>query len=46
MARRRGLSFNDVLTCLDLLSDGDSEHEIDIEDTLRWDESDSESKVV
>ena len=43
MARRRGLSCNDVLTCLEMLSDVDSEHEDDIEDSLSWDESDSES---
>ena len=42
MARRRGLSCNDVLTCLDELSDVDSEHEDDIEDSLSWNESDSE----
>lgn len=46
MARRRGLSCNDVLACLDVLSDVDSEHEVDIEDTLSWDESDPESKEV
>jgi len=32
MARRRGLSYNDVLACIDVLSDVDSEHEVDIED--------------
>ena len=46
MARRRGLSCNDVLTCLDVLSDVDSEHEDDIEDSLSWNESDSESIEV
>ena len=40
MARRRGLSCNDVLACLDVLSDVDSGHEDDIEDSLSWDESD------
>jgi hypothetical protein len=34
MARRRGMSCNDVLACLDVLSDVDSEHEDDIEDSL------------
>ena len=46
MARWRGLSCNNVLTCLDVLSDVDSEHEDDIEDSLSWDESDSESIEV
>ena len=46
MARRRGLSCNDVLACLDVLSDVNSEHEVDIEDSLSWDESDPESKEV
>jgi len=46
MATRRGLSCNDVLVCLDVLSDADSEHEVDIEDSLSWDESDPESKEV
>jgi len=46
MARRRGLSCNDILACLDVLSDVDSEHEVDIEDSLSWDESDPESKEV
>ena len=46
MARRRGLSCNDLLACLDVLSDVDSEHEVDIEDSLSWDESDPESKKV
>jgi len=46
MAKRRGLSSNDVLACLDVLSDVDSEHEVDIEDSLSWDESDPESKEV
>jgi len=31
---------------MDVLSDVDSEHEVDIEDTLSWDESDPESKEV
>jgi len=43
MARRRGLSCSDVLACLDVLSDVDSEHEDDIEDSLSWDERDPES---
>ena len=46
MARRRGLSCNDVLACLDVLSDVDSEHEDDIEDSLSWDESDPKSNEV
>ena len=46
MARRRGLSCNAVLTCLDDLSDVDSEHEDDIGDSLSWNESDSESNEV
>jgi len=46
MARRRGLSCNDVLECLDVLSDVDSEHEDDIEDSLSWDESDPKSNEV
>ena len=46
MARRRGLSCNDVLACLDVLSDVDSEHEVDIEDSLRWDEGDPEFKEL
>ena len=46
MARRRGLSCNDFLTCLDVLSDVDSEHEDDIEYSLSWDESDPESNEV
>jgi len=29
-----------------MLSDVDSEHEFDIEDSLSWDEGDSESKVL
>ena len=40
MARWWGLSCNDVLACLDVLSDVDSEHEDDTEDSLSWDESD------
>jgi hypothetical protein len=43
MARRRGLSCNDVLVCLDVLSDVDSEHEDDIKDSLSWNESDPEN---
>jgi hypothetical protein len=46
MARRRGLSCNDVLACLDALSDVSSEHEDDIEDSLSWDESDPECNEV
>ena len=46
MARRRGLSCNDVLACLDVLSEVDSEHEDDIEDRLSWDESDPESNEI
>ena len=46
MARRRGLLCNNVLACLDVLSDVDSEHEDDIEDCLSWDESDPESNEV
>jgi len=46
MAKRRGLSCNDVLTCLDVLSDVDSEYEDDIEDSLCWDESESESSEI
>ena len=46
MARRRGLSCNDVLVCLDELSDVDSEHEDDIEDSLSCDESDPEANEV
>ena len=45
MARRRRLSC-DVLVCLDVISDVDSEHEDDIEDSLSWDESDPESNEV
>jgi len=37
MARQWGLSCNDVLACLDVLSDVDSEHEDDNEDSLSWD---------
>jgi len=37
---------NDVLACLDVLSDVDSEHEDDIEDSLSWDKIDSESNEV
>ena len=46
MARRWGLSCNDILACLDVLSDVDSEHEFDIEDSLSWDKSDPESEEV
>ena len=46
MARRWGLSCNDILACLDVLSDVDSEHEVDIEYSLSWDESDLESEKV
>ena len=46
MARWRGLSCNDFLWCLDVLSDVDSEHENDTEDSLSWDESDPESNEV
>jgi hypothetical protein len=46
MARRRGLSCNDVLACLVVLSDVDSEHKDDIVDSLSWDESDPESNEV
>jgi len=45
MARRRGLC-NDVLACLDVLSDVESEHEDDTEDSLSWDESDPESNEL
>jgi len=46
MARRQGLSCNNVLACLDVLSDVDSEHEDDIADSLSWDGSDPESNEV
>src|SRR5215510_9888950 len=46
MARRRGLSCNDVLTCLYVLSNVDSEHEDDIGYSWSWDKSDSESSEV
>jgi hypothetical protein len=46
MARRRELSCNDVLACLNVLSDVDSEHEDDTEDSLSWNESDPESNEV
>jgi hypothetical protein len=36
----------DFRACLDVLSDVDSEHEVDIEDSLSWDESDPKSKEV
>ena len=44
MAKRQGLSSNNVLACLDVLSDVNSEHEVDIEDSLSWDESDPSQK--
>ena len=40
MAGQRGLSCNDILTCLDMLNDVEIEHEDIIEDGLSWDESD------
>jgi len=40
------LSCNDILACLDVLIDVDSEHKDDIEDSLSWDKSDSESNEV
>ena len=46
MARRWGLSCNDILACLDVLSVVDSDHEVDIKDSLSWDESDPESEEV
>ena len=46
MARRWGLSCNDILACFDVLSDVDSEHEVDIEDSMSWDESDPEAEEV
>jgi hypothetical protein len=46
MERRWGLLCSDVLACLDVLSDVDSEHEDDIEDSLSWDESDPDSNAV
>ena len=46
MARRREMSCNDVLACLDVLSDVDSEHEDDIEDSLSWDGSDPHSNEM
>jgi hypothetical protein len=46
MARRRGLSCNDVLACLDVLSKVDSEHEDDFEDSFSWDENDPESNEM
>jgi len=45
-AKTTGLSCNDVLVCLDLLSDVDSEQEVDIEDSLSWDESGPEFKEL
>jgi len=46
MAIRRGLSSNDVLACLDVLRDVDSEYEDDSEDSLSWDESYPDSNEV
>jgi hypothetical protein len=46
MGRRRGLSCKNVLACLDVLSDVNSEHEYNIEDSLSWDESDPESNEM
>jgi hypothetical protein len=46
MAGRRGLSCNDVLARLDVLSDVDSEHEDDTEESLSWDESDPQCNEV
>ena len=46
MSRRRRWSCNEVLSCLDVLSDVDSEHVDDIEDSLSWDESDPECNEV
>jgi hypothetical protein len=41
-----GFSSNDVLACLDVLSDVDSEYVVDIEDNLNWHGSDRDSKEV
>ena len=46
MARRWGLSSNDILACLHVLSDGASEYDVDIEESLSWDESDPDSEEV
>jgi hypothetical protein len=46
MTRQWGLSCNDIPACLDVLSAVDSEHEVDIEDSLTWDESDPETEEV
>ena len=46
MPRRWGISCNDILACLDVLSDVESEHEVDIEDSLSRDESDPQSEEV
>jgi hypothetical protein len=46
MARRWGFSCNDILACLDVLRDFDSEHEVDIEYSLSWEENDLESEEV
>jgi len=46
MANQWGLSCNDILACLEVLRDVDSEHEVDIEDSLSWEESDPESEEV
>ena len=43
MTRRRELSCNDVLACLEVLSDVDNEHEDETEDSMSWDGSDPES---
>ena len=40
------MSCNDVLACLDVLSDVDSEHQDDIEDNLSWYESDPKSNEM
>jgi hypothetical protein len=46
MARQRGLSCKDVLACLGVVSDVDSKHEDNIEDSLSWDKRDPESNEV
>jgi hypothetical protein len=46
MARRGGLLCIDILVCLDVLSEVDSEHEDDTEDILSWDESAPEPNDV
>ena len=45
-AKTTGIVVQRHLACLDVLSDVDSEQEVDIEDSLSWDESDPESKEV